>query len=273
MARSRSKYSRAHIRARVRRPRKRGGAQWFYGAMAAIVVLGIVGIVFARGEGTSAAGPPQPGNPTTGEAGDHWHSAFAVNICGEWIAAPGEFEQVADNPNVQPGIHTHGDGFIHTHPFTRSEGGDKATLGRFLDYGGWGVSEDSIDLGEDPTAWEGLAADPGKRTWSDGDTCPPDTPMAGKKGVVKWSVDCKAQEGDPADLKLRDLEVIAIAFLPKGEDIGVPPNASATPAADSGSEPTPLNVEGCSTAGPGGDTTATTLPAATTDTTTPVSTP
>ena len=68
----------------------------------------------------------------------------------------------------------HGDGFIHTHPFTRSEGGDNATLGRFLGYGGWGVSEDSIDLGADTTAWAGLPADPGKRTWSDGDTCPPE---------------------------------------------------------------------------------------------------
>jgi len=268
MARSRSKYSRAQIRARVRRPRKRGGAQWFYGVMAAIVVLGVVGIVFARADNISAAGPPQPGNPSTGAPGDHWHSAFDVNICGTWIDPPATFEQVHDNPNVQPGIHTHGDGFIHTHPFTRSEGGDNATLGKFLGYGGFGASEDSIDLGSDTAAWTGLAADPGKRTWSDGDKCPPGTPMAGKKGVVKWSIDCTAEQGNPSDHKLRDLEVIALAFLPKGQDIGVPPNASATPAADQSSEPTPLNVKGCSTAGPGGET-STTVPAATTDSTAP----
>lgn len=269
MARSRNKYSRAQIRSRVRKPRRRGSSQWFYAAMAGIVVLGVVGIVFSRSD-DSAAVPPQPGNASTGAPGDHWHAAFAVNICGTWIDPPGEFEQIADNPNVTPGIHTHGDGFIHIHPFTRSEGGNKATLGRFLDYGGWGVSSDSIDLGENQRAWVGLPADPGKRSWSNGDKCPPGTPMAGRTGVLQWSLDCEDETGNPSDLKLQDLEVIAIAFLPKQEPIGVPPNANATPA-DDGTTPPAFDVKGCTTAGPGGEIVPTTAPVATTETTLPPS--
>lgn len=272
MAKSRSKYTRAKIRARGRRRARRGGASWFYGAVALIVVVGVVLVVVSRS--STADVPPQPGNPATGEAGDHWHDAFGVNICGEWLSPPAEFEQVADNPNVTPGIHTHGDGFIHIHPHTKSEGGDNATLGRFLDYGGWGASEDSINLGDDPLKWAGLSADPSKRTWSDGDKCPEGTEFAGKKGVVRWSVNCKEREGNPSDYKLGNGVVVALAFLPKNEPIGTPPNASEAPSND-GTNEGPLDVKGCTTAGPGGETTTTTIAgaptpdstAATTDTT------
>jgi hypothetical protein len=260
MARSRNRYSRARIRARSRRPR-RTQAQWFYGALALIVVLGVVGIVFTVADRGSADVPPQPGNASTGEPGDHWHAAFKVNLCGEWINDPATFEQIHDNPNVSPGIHTHGDGFVHIHPFTRSEGGDNATFGRFLDYGGWSISEDEIDLGDDQTAWPGLSVDPSKRTWTNGDECPASSQFAGKEGRVVWSVDCKARTGNPSDLKLEDHQVIAVGFLPKGEKLGVPPNADAAPSDDGGSTG-PIDNKACSTAGPGGSTT-TTAPAGT----------
>jgi hypothetical protein len=237
--------------------------------MAVIVIVGIGLIVFSRGDTGSAGVPPQPGNPTTGEAGDHWHSAFAVNICGQWIDPPSEFETQPDNPNVNVGVHTHGDGFIHIHPFSRSEGGDNATLGRFLEYGGFGVSEDSINFGEDAARWPGVAADPEKREWSNGDECPPGTTMAGRTGVVKWSINCTDRSGNPADYKLKDLQVLALAFLPENEPIGVPPNASATPARDEQSTPSPLDVENCATAGPGGELPTPTAPLATTPTTLP----
>lgn len=276
MARSRNRYSRARIRARARKPR-RGTSQWFYGALALIVVLGIVGIVLTVSGRGSDLVAPQPGNPTTGEPGDHWHAAFKVNICGEWITDPPTFEEVADNPNVRPGIHTHGDGFVHTHPFTRSEGGNNATFGRFLRYGGWSVSEDSIDLGSDATKWAGLSVDPSKRTWSDGDKCPAQSKFPGKAGEVKWSVDCKARTGDPSDIKLRDRQVIAVGFLPKQDKLGVPPNAQATPAADQSTGPTPIDNKSCSSVGPGESPTTiagetTTVPGASTPSTAPGST-
>jgi hypothetical protein len=265
MANSRKKYTRARIRARGRRPKKRGGAEWFYGALAAIVVLGIVGVVLVRSGSSAADVPPQPGNPTTGAPGDHWHSALAANVCGDWIASPESFETSAENPNVRVGIHTHGDGFVHTHPFTKSEGGDNATLGRFLSYGGWEASDDSLSLWASPTGST-------TKDWSNGDTCPKGTPFAGKKGVVKYSVDCVDRAGSPSDLKLRDGKVIAFAFLPESESIGVPPNATAAPADDGGTTEA-LDVAACSSAGPGETVTTTTTPAATESTTPTSSTP
>lgn len=260
MAKSRSKYTRARIRARGRRPKKRGGATWFYGLLSLIVILGVAGVALARPDSADAV-PPQPGNPSTGAPGDHWHAAIAADICGTWLGAPAEFETAADNPNVRSGIHTHGDGFIHIHPFTASEGGNNATLDRFLTYGGWSASETALDL------WSGPASDPTQTAWSNGDECPPGTPFAGRKGVVKWSFDCKAKKGNPSSSKLQDQGVYALAFLPKNESIGVPPNATATPA-DDGSGATPLDSPGCSTAGPGESaTTTTSLAGATTDST------
>lgn len=226
--------------------------------MALIVILGVAGVALARPDSTSAV-PPQPGDPSTGAPGDHWHSAIAANVCGDWLGAPATFETAADNPNVRAGIHTHGDGFMHIHPFTASEGGNNATLDRFLTYGGWSAAEDSLSL------WSGPTGDPQKTTWSNGDECPPGTPFSGRTGIVKWSFDCESRSGSPADAKLKDQAVYALAFLPKAEAIGIPPNATATPA-DDGSGATPLNNAGCSTAGPGA-TTTTTAAAATTDST------
>jgi len=248
MANSRSKYTRARIRAHSRRRQRRGGSTWFYGALSVIVVAFVVIMVVTLSDRGSADVPPQPGNPTTGEAGDHWHTAFGANICGEWLPDPAEFTTAADNPNVGAGIHTHGDGFIHIEPQTKSEGGDNATLGKFLDYAGWSASEDSLSL------WTGPANDSSKTDWSDGDKCPPGSQFAGQKGVVRWSLDCKDRTGDPSDTKLANGDVLALAFLPKSEQIGVAPSASGSPKSEGGGT-TPLKTKGCTTAGPGAPTT------------------
>jgi hypothetical protein len=260
MANSRSKYTRARIRAHGRRRQRRGGAQWFYGVIALIVIVFVTIAVITISDRSSADAPPQPGNPSTGEPGDHWHAAFAANVCGDWLGNPGEFETAADNPNVRVGIHTHGDGFMHIHPFTKSEGGDNATVGRFLEYGGWDASEDSLSL------WSGPPGDPEATEWSDGDKCPPGTPFAGQAGVVKWSVDCAAREGNPSDYKPKDRDVVAVAFIPKGEDIGVPPNASSAPT-DDGGDTTAIDKKACTTAVPGEETTTTTVAGAVPETT------
>ena len=260
MVRSRNKYSRARIRAKVRRPKKRGGARWYYGVLALIVVAGMVGIAASAGSDDT---PPLAGlNPDTQDFYDHWHEALGVNVCGEWLSAPPEFHEVSGS-TIQAGLHTHGDGFIHIHPYSSADAGDNATLGRYFHNGGWEVSATSFDV------WGGPATDPGKTKWSDGDECPAGSTMAGRTGVVKWAVDCiDRDEGNPAGYKLEDLRVLALAFLPKGEPIGVPPNAFEAPQPDGNETTEALDVKSCSTAGPGGEapttTTSTTVPATTT---------
>jgi hypothetical protein len=256
MARS-NKYSRARIRAKVRRPKRRGGGRWYYGVLGAVVVAGTVGIGLSAGGGADV-------HPTifTGTSGDHWHAAFDVNVCGDWLNNPPEFTKRADNPNVYAGLHTHNDGFIHVEAAVSSEAGNNATLARFLEYGGWAWSRDSLSM------WAGPATDPTQTDWSNGDECPAGSTLAGQTGVVRWSLNCKEKTGDANKYKIRDGDVVALAFLPKGEEIGVPPNATALPVGEDGN---PLDTFGenkaCSTAGPGGEDTTTTSAGAVTTTT------
>ena len=78
----------------------------FPGLIALIVVLGVALVVYARDErlDDDLGGVPQ--------LDDHIHQAFGVNVCGEW--------KTPDIPEFEStiGIHTHGDGVIHIHPFS-----------------------------------------------------------------------------------------------------------------------------------------------------------
>jgi cyclophilin family peptidyl-prolyl cis-trans isomerase len=152
---------------------------------------------------------------------DHWHEAFAVDVCGEWLPNAPTFHKPAGNPRSIAGIHTHGDGLIHTHPFTESEAGDNATLGRYLDYGGWTVTSRSLDL------WAGPASAPKKTAWKNGDVCPTGE-FAGQRGKVAWMVDGKVQRGAPSQLRLKNGQVIVVGFVPKGVTLSAPPNALET---------------------------------------------
>jgi hypothetical protein len=268
MLRSRNKYTRAVLRAKSRRPQRRNSSSWFVVAVSVVCLAGVLGVLFLGGLVTDgdeasagAPSPPSASNP----AGDHWHAAFAVNVCGEWLGFPPEFETAADNANIRPGIHTHGDGFVHIHPFTSSESGDNATLGKFFEYGGWSVSDSSFEV------WSGPSAQAAKTEWSNGDRCPSASgqPGEGKPGRLVFEVNCKAVSGNPADHKLADQEVVAIGFLPKGTKLGAPPNAASAPSDDGGGS-TAIDQAGCrpsSVNNPGVTATTTSTPAATTSTT------
>jgi len=223
MPQSRTRYQRAAVRSRYRKPkRKRGGSFGWNVAIGTVVVVlvGALILTVLDRRDSSASGAPRAVDQAANEPGDHWHTALQVDICGEWLTAQPQFEKPADNPGQQAnvGIHTHGDDLIHTHPFVVAEEGDNATLSKFADYGGWSVSSDSID------AWVGPQSKVGQREWSNGDTCPFGE-FKGKPGVLTWAVDGKPRTGNPADYKMQDGETLGIYFLPKGADQPFPPNA------------------------------------------------
>jgi hypothetical protein len=94
----------------------------FPGVLTLIVVLGVSLVVYARQDRINQddGGPPQ--------LGDHIHQAFAINTCADT-------EQSTIIPEFESriGIHTHGDGVLHIHPFSQLGVGANATLGRFLE--------------------------------------------------------------------------------------------------------------------------------------------
>jgi hypothetical protein len=242
MARFRRPKNRAALRAKARRPQPRGGGRWFTLSVTVVVVIGVVGTVLAAGvfsrTDSASAGPQPPSaeNPS----GDHWHAALGAYVCGEWLPNPPEFETRAESASIRTGIHTHGDGFIHIHPFFSSEAGGNATLGRYLENGGWSASTDEL------TFWTGPSADPTKTTWKDGDRCPDEdgNPGKGAPGRVVFEVNCVPESSNPAEHRLADQQVITLAFVARGDEVGPPPNASLAPDND-GVAAAPIDQKSC----------------------------
>lgn len=207
---------------------KRGSRPLFPLAIGLIVVLGVSLIVFARTSTKDAAAEAPVANQ------DHWHAAYGIRLCGDGFLAP---IQVQDDP---VGIHTHGDGIIHVHPFTNASSGENATLGQFFDAAGVTIDDEQISVG-DTTVKEGE------------DTCGADE----KPGVVQVAVWENAREAGSTDPEIitediRDIRftndsmAFTIAFAPEGADIAPPPTI---PTLDNLTDVAPT----------GGSTTATTL--------------
>jgi hypothetical protein len=185
-----------------------GGLGWILTTVIGVLVLGgLVALLLLRGgdDGDAGATPPQ--------AGDHWHAAFGINVCGEFLPDIPAFEARAGT-NLRAGIHSHGDGLIHIHPLATDETGDNATVGRYLDYAGGSISADSITVPDGPTL-------------SNGEPCPD-----GNVGKVRWSVNGEERDGNPADYKPRNGDVVVVGFVPDGQDLGTPASAArvATPS-------------------------------------------
>jgi hypothetical protein len=144
---------------------------------------------------------------------DHWHAAFGVYICDEFLPPLPESE-------TPLGIHTHGDGVIHIHPFTAEAAGENATLRVFLDSVDVEVTDDELTVGG--------------ATYTEGDdTCDGDE---GRLEVVRWAdVADPDADGEPvdADARFRDAgEGYVLAFVADGTE--VPPPESAGDLAELG---------------------------------------
>ena len=141
----------------------------------------------------------------TGPAvGDHWHMATGIWNCGKWEPAPAP----GDDPI---GIHTHGDGLIHIHPFVPAAAGANATLVKFFEVEKITLSAKEIVL---PT-----------KTLKAGTSC------KGSNAVVRtlWWDNRKAASpktltSDPSKIALKDQAIVVLAFGPKDEVVGFPPS-------------------------------------------------
>ncbi len=94
----------------------------FPAAMVLVALLGVVLIYLARDQRSDLAPAGRP------ELTDHWHTAYGIYVCGEVVTQT--FPD--DSQDDRTGIHTHGDGLIHIHPFVSTVSGQYATLGAFF---------------------------------------------------------------------------------------------------------------------------------------------
>ena len=172
-------------------------------ARCAVGVVGVAVVAALVGCGDDDGSEGSAG-PVVDE--DHWHAAFGVYICDE-------FQPPLPEPETPLGIHTHGDGVIHIHPFSAETSGENATLRVFLD------SVD-IDVTGDELTVDGV-------TYTEGDdTCDGDE---GRVEVVRWA-DVAAADAEPervdADARFReDGEGYVLAFVADGKEVPEPESA------------------------------------------------
>jgi len=190
-ASSRKRYARASS-LRTRR-RTSSGATWFRLSTAVIVILGTMLVVVSRNDRAGAKSPPPLANK------DHWHAALGINICGTW------------QPNVPAyegngGVHSHGEGLMHIHPFDAAHAGHNANIGVFLLGAGDKLSSTSIKLN-------------GQKRLSNGDRCS----SLKKDGVIRWVVNGKERtgSGNPAKYAPKNGDYITVAFVPKNYDFNL----------------------------------------------------
>ncbi len=217
----------------------------WYAALAVIVVVGLVSIIYSRYEYRQPATTVQPAVGTT------WYAGIAFDVCGTVKPA------LPANSSTT-GISTSGNGVLVIAPTKASQAGDNATLGRFVSgYKGLALTADSLRY-------------PGSKTLTNGENCPAGTPDAGKPGsvvIASWpNVEAKSSTpvtGDPSAFKIPETSLMVVGFVPSGTTLKKPASvevallqaAAASAAGSSTATTTP---------------TATTAPAASSSTTTTV---
>lgn len=194
----------------------RSARSYFWpGFISVVVVLGTLGVVVSRSEKRSAAAPmsaPSRDSSPPRASVDHWHAAYGVDICGKFLSP------VSDQTDPI-GIHTHGDGVIHVHPFrlkgrANSFSGKNANLRAFLRSVGGQISDKEIQV-------------PGHKAKRNGMKC---NGKPGQVQVVTWNKGDPVDQGttvtgNPGDLRLLDHMLVTVAFVPKGTKIAQPTSA------------------------------------------------
>ncbi len=184
------------------RTSKRGQTSWFFPTVITLtVILGTFLIVFSRSQRQ-----PDTSRPRIGA--DHWHAAIGFDICGTFAG------NVADNGQDPLGIHTHGDGIVHIHPFSSQAAGKKAVLRVWFD---------TLDV--KATATE-LKLPGEESSHKDGQKCgDQNATLITKVWDTRASSDSgRIVSGDPGSIRLKDQQLITIAFVPEGTDIPKPPS-------------------------------------------------
>jgi len=227
----------------------RGKTPWgWYSAISVVVILGVVVLVMSRNETQERVGARSEEHPTTDE---HWHTAYGFFYCDQFLG------QLSDNGRDPKGVHTHGDGIIHVHPFSHAASGKRAILEVFFETMGVDVTETSVKY-------------PGQ-TVKNGDKC------GDKEAEVSVWVNGKQYKGDPGKIHFEDRQQIVWAFAPKGTDIPKTPQSASnldnlsdvpgSPGATSSTAQVPNAGTVTTTSAPPAGGTSTTAPSSTSSST------
>ena len=271
---SAKKVAKLASRGKGKRVRFQGGSV-FPIAVVLVVILGLLVIVYGRqSRPAGGVGPPYVADANGTTADTHWHIAYGIYVCDTFQPKlTGTMEETGVDSTGQNvllnekfktlGIHSHGDGIIHYHPYSTKASGNRAKLGVFLDVYDLKLTDTELVL----------PADQGGEKWST-----KDTKCDGKDTEMKvrvWPHYSNAGEFHDVVTDFNNIRVtndgmvMVIAIVAKNtDDIPMPDWAAQLPtlgASDTGTVPTTtLPLEVPTTTPAGGSTPSST---ATTDTT------
>lgn len=188
----------------------RGARPWgWYATMALVTLVGSLLIVTSRNDRQAANNPTKSAKPRPPSlpgqkafAGDHWHAAYGIYACDAFLPP-------ITSDQDPKGIHTHGDGVVHIHPFAKASSGRNATFGVFADSVGLKISETHVHV-------------PGGKDFKNGTTC-----AEGKKGTLRVFLNGDEHKGNPRSIRLRDRDLLVIAFSAEGTKIPKTPPSAA----------------------------------------------
>ena len=183
----------------------------WYSTMAAVALLGVFLVAFSRNQEQSKVARASSTPPRLNK--DHWHAAFSVYLCDHFAANIAQFE----SPD---GMHTHGDGVIHLHPFTPKASGTNSTLGFYAS-----AVTDNLKTGAFKLTSTELQYPGDKKDWKNGDQC------QGKPGKVKMSVNGKQVTQDPSTYLMKDGDLIDVGFVPSATPLPSNPDEKKNLAA------------------------------------------
>ena len=250
---SAKKVARLASRGKGKKVRFQGGSI-FPIAVALVVLLGLLAIVYGRQSRPSdGSGVPRVNDGTNTDA--HWHAAFGIYICDTFqpkITGTKE-ETGIDSTGAQVllsdkfrtlGVHSHGDGIIHYHPYSTKASGNRAKLGVFLDVYDTKLTDTELVMPKDQ----------GGDKWSTKDT------KCNKKDsdliVRVWDhfdkpADFHDVVTDFNNIRItNDGMVFTVAFVPKGTEIPQPDWAAQLPtlgASDGGNVAPATTIVGATT--------------------------
>lgn len=225
----------------------RGRTPWsYFGIIALIVVLGIVGTWTSRDRRLGQINGKGNTAPTVGTT---WNEGYAVYECGKFMPAI----KTTSDPQ---GITTTTAGVILIKPKAKSVAGKNATLGKFASAVGMKLNAAELQL-------------PGGKLYVNGNTCEgqpghvfvKEFPYAGATfGKLYDGKKGQLAALDPDVIPLKDQTLLTIAFVPASDSSKIPPPPTYVN--------TNLNAAGNSSSTSSTTTPATTVPATTVPATT-----
>jgi hypothetical protein len=224
-------------------------------AVVVVVMLGLV--VYARASlPTGGSGAPR--------LGDHWHAAYGFYICDEKDDSAAFLPNLIgtkEDQSIDPqtgnnvytdkhfrlyGIHSHGDGVIHYHPYSSRATGSRARLGVFLDAYNIKLTDTQLEF----------PADQGGQKFDTKDyKC---NGQDSQLRVRVWNSFAKPGEQVDYVTDFKNIRIdrngmaFTIAIVPKGKDIPQPPSAPKLPelgAVDGGAQITVPGAAGTGVTG------------------------